>query len=142
MDADAARRLLLGQHQQIRDHLESCSALARQLLAGAPVQWELDAALAQLRHGFAEHNMTETDLVRPLLRDSPGWGTALIDRMLEEHVAEHAAFWALLSGSVSEMAERMNDLIDELDAHMAAEERTFLSPLVLHPDAITRRRES
>ena len=54
--------------------------------------------------------------------------------MLEEHVAEHAAFWEMLTGSTVEVAARMDELIDELDAHMAAEERTFLSPLVLHPE--------
>jgi hypothetical protein len=34
----------------------------------------------------------------------------------------------------------MDDLVDELDAHMAAEERTFLSPRVLRADVIDRHR--
>ena len=58
----------------------------------------------------------------------------------EEHVAEHAALWEMLTGEVGEVAARMSDLIDDLDAHMAAEERTFLSPLVLRHDVITRHR--
>ena len=65
----------------------------------------------------------------------------LIDRMLEEHVGEHAAFWEALAGSPDGVALRIDDLVDELDAHMAAEERTFLSPLVLHPEAIARHQE-
>jgi hypothetical protein len=60
--------------------------------------------------------------------------------MLEEHVAEHAAFWDLLAGPASEVAARMDELLEELDAHMAAEERTFLSPLVLDAAVIARRR--
>jgi iron-sulfur cluster repair protein YtfE (RIC family) len=131
----------MSQHEQIRGHLSGCRELARRLLEGEPVQRELDAVLEQLRHAFIEHNVTETELVRPLLEGSPGWGAVLIDRMLEEHVAEHSAFWELLAGSAGEVAARMDDLVDELDAHMAAEERTFLSPLVLHEDVITRHRD-
>jgi hypothetical protein len=60
--------------------------------------------------------------------------------MLEEHFAEHTAFWETLAGSAADVASRMDDLVDRLDAHMAAEERTFLSPLVLHEDVIQRHR--
>jgi iron-sulfur cluster repair protein YtfE (RIC family) len=101
---------------------------------------ELDAVLNRLRFDFAEHNATETALVRPLLHRSPTWGAVLVDRMFEEHVAEHAAFWAMLAGSAADVAEHMDDLVDELDAHMATEERTFLSPGVLRQDVITQHR--
>ncbi len=141
MDAETARRTLLAQHQEIRIHLNACSLWARRLRDGEPVEHDLDAAVAQLREDLIKHNTTETDLVRPLLRDSSGWGTALIDRMQEEHVAEHTAFWDLLAGSAPGIAARMEELVEELDAHMAAEERTFLNPLVLDPAAIARRRE-
>jgi iron-sulfur cluster repair protein YtfE (RIC family) len=141
MDAERARTKLVAQHDQIRAHLSSCSALAHRLLGGEPLHAELDAALARLRADFMEHNTTESELIRPLLRDSPGWGALLIDRMLEEHIAEHAAFWQSLEGSAHDVAGRIDDLVDELDAHMAAEERTFLSPMVLDPDAIARRRQ-
>lgn len=140
MDAEAVRKALIAQHDQLRVHLNRCSTLARMLRCGEPVQFELDAALARLRLDFAEHNTAETTAVRQLLHDSPGWGALLIDRMLEEHVAEHAAFWELLVGSAAEIAQRMDALVDELDAHMAAEERTFLSPVVLREEVITRRR--
>jgi iron-sulfur cluster repair protein YtfE (RIC family) len=140
MDADAARRMLVAQHDQLREHLDDCRVLARRLLEGEPVHTELEAVLARLRHALAEHNATETSLVRPLLRGSPRWGALLVDRMHEEHVAEHAAFWDMLTGSLADVASRMDDLVDELDAHMAAEERTFLSPLVLQDDVIQRHR--
>lgn len=131
MQPTAARKLLLAQHERIRSHLAGCTALARQLRAGEPVQAALDAALDGLRHDFAEHNVTENALIEPLLAASSSYATVLIDRMLEEHVAEHAAFWDLLAGPAAALAERIPDLVDELDAHMAAEERTFLSPQVL-----------
>ena len=74
-----------------------------------------------------------------LLHGPAAWGSLMVDRMLEEHVAEHAAFWELLSGTQAEVAERIGELAEELDAHMAAEERTFLSPVTLRDDVIHRR---
>ena len=138
MDAKTARKILVRQHVRIREHLSTCSVLGRRFRSGESVLGELDEALEQLRTDFMEHNVTETSLVAPLLHGSPDWGHLLIDRMLEEHVAEHVAFWELLAGSAADVVYRIDDLVDELDAHMAAEERTFLSPTVLHPDAIAR----
>jgi len=140
MDLESSRARLIAQHDQIRAHLSECSELARQLRTGQPVQAALSAALAQLRADLLEHNATEAELIRPLLDDSPGWGTVLVDRMGEAHVAEHTALLEMLAGSPGEVAVRMGDLVDDLDAHMAAEERTFLSPLVLRHDVITRHR--
>ena len=140
MDLESARTTLIAQHDKIRMHMSKCSELARQLRSGQTVDVELGVALAQLRSDFTKHNTTEADLIRPLLDDSPGWGTLLVDRMGEAHVAEHAALWEMLVGSTGEVAARMDDLVDDLDAHMAAEERTFLSPLVLRHDVITRHR--
>ena len=141
MDPIHVRAKLLSQHERLRADLAECADLARGLRIGEPNVVELDAALTRLRLNFAEHNACESELVRPLLHRSPLWGSVLIDRMLEEHLAEHAAFWAMLSGSAVEVAEHMDDLVDELDAHMAAEERTFLSPGVLHEDAVALHRE-
>jgi iron-sulfur cluster repair protein YtfE (RIC family) len=140
MDPSHARETLLAQHTNLRRALDRCSKLAHQLRGGAPVRAQLDAALADLRRDFAEHNATETELVRPLLHGSPAWGAVLIDRMLEEHVGEHAAFWDHLARPVDDLAATMDELVEDLEAHMAAEERTFLSPLVLRDDVIRSRR--
>lgn len=142
MKAIEARTTLLAQHERIRHQLAICTRLAKLHRTGESVETELDEALAQLRDGFAEHNQAETAIISALLHGPAAWGSLLVDRMLEEHVAEHAAFWELLSGTQAEVAERIDDLAEELDAHMAAEERTFLSPLTLRDDVIrTRTRE-
>jgi hypothetical protein len=141
MNANTARRVLVAQHDRIRGHLVTCAALAGRHRDREQVHLALDEALAQLRHAFTEHNAVETDLIRGLLRDARHWGTVLIDRMLEEHVAEHTAFWELLTGSVDTVAAHIDELVDELDAHMAAEERTFLSPLVLRDEVIERHQQ-
>jgi iron-sulfur cluster repair protein YtfE (RIC family) len=117
-------------------YLSGCSVLAHRLLEGEAVAGDLDEALAQLGHAVMEHNATEMKLVCPLLENLHGWGGPLVNRMLEEHQAEHAAFWDMLAGSGTEIASRMEDLVDELDEHMTAEERMFLSPLVFREDVI------
>lgn len=139
MNATEARTTLLAQHEQLRLLLETCIRLSRQQRDGDPVAVDLDAALAELRDEFAEHNLMETALIAELLHGPAAWSTLMVDRMLEEHVAEHAAFWELLSGTRAEVAERIEELAEELDAHMSAEERTFLSPMTLREDVIRRR---
>lgn len=142
MDATEARTTLLAQHDRIRNLLALCSRLAAQQRAGDPVTTELDEALALLRDEVAAHNLAETTIVGDLLRGPAAWSSLMVDRMFEEHIAEHAAFWELLCGTQAEVAERINELAEDLDAHMAAEERTFLSPLTLRDDVIrTRTRE-
>jgi iron-sulfur cluster repair protein YtfE (RIC family) len=142
MNATEARTTLLAQHDAIRQKLETCTSLARLHRAGFEVSSELDAALERLRDDLAQHNQTETAIIGQLLQGPAAWGSLLIDRMLEEHVAEHAAFWDILSGTHVEIAERIDDLAEEIDAHMMAEERTFLSPVTLRDDVVrTRTRE-
>lgn len=143
MNATEARNALLEQHARIRRQLERCTTLAHRHRGGDEVNTELDRALAELREEFSDHNQSETAIIGELLRGPAAWGSLLVDRMLEEHVAEHAAFWELLSGTPGEIATRIDDLAEELDAHMAAEERTFLSPVTLRDDVIrVRTREN
>lgn len=139
MKASEARITLLAQHDRLRGLLDTCTRLAMLHRAGEPVAIELDEALADLRDAFAEHNQMETSIIGELLRGVSQWSTQLVSRMLEEHVGEHAAFWELLSGTQAEVAQRIGELAEELDAHMAAEERTFLSPATLSDDVIRRR---
>jgi hypothetical protein len=142
MNATEARSTLLAQHQCIRLQLEVCTRLARSQRDGGEVSAELNTALAKLRDEVAEHNQAETAIVAQLLQGPAAWGSLLVDRMLEEHVAEHAA-WSLLSGTDAEVGDRIDELVEDLDAHMAAEERTFLSPVTLRDDVIrTRMREN
>jgi len=140
MNAQSTRRLLLVQHAQIRADLASCVALAEKLVAGTASRATFDQAVAQLRFDIDEHTGTETLAIRDLLEDAEEWGTVLLDRMVEEHVGAHDALWAALTGSSHEIAARMKDLAEQLDAHMAAEERTFLSPKVLQGEVISRHR--
>lgn len=136
MEPSQARALLLAQHQHLRELLTTTNALASRLIAGNAVIGDLEPALTALRTAFAEHNASEESLLEPILRQDYAWGPARVARMVEEHTAEHASIRELLSGAAGEVAARMGDLVEDIDAHMAAEERTFLSPGVLRDDVL------
>lgn len=142
MDRHTVRKTLLAQHERIRQDVTVCRRLSERLRAGDPVERELDVALVQLRSDFDDHNRTETGLLLPLLlRHAEGRdtrGTHLAERMLEEHAAEHAAFWMKLDAPRPEVLAELDEVLDDLDAHMAAEERTFLSPLILRAEEVGR----
>jgi hypothetical protein len=139
MNAEQTRLRLLAQHDRLRTHLQTCTRLARLAGEGVSAGAELDAALAMLREELAAHNETEAAVIGALLRGPAPWGRLMVDRMFEEHVAEHAAFWELLSGTRDQVVARIEELADELDAHMAAEERTFLAPGTLRDDVLRAR---
>jgi len=129
--------LLLEQHDGLRVRTARCLALSERLLRGEPIAAELATEVARLREQFLEHNEVEQRLLEPLLARSDAWGPLRVERMLEEHAAEHAAFLEQLDGGTAEIAARFSDFAEELDAHMAAEERTFLSRRVLEDAART-----
>jgi hypothetical protein len=136
MTPETVRLHLLAQHERLRAHVATCTRLAKLYRAGEAAGADLDVALEALRDEFTAHNEAETSVIRQLLHGPAAWGSLMVDRMLEEHLAEHAAFWEMLEGTRAEIAERVDDLADELDAHMAAEERTFLAPATLRSDMI------
>jgi hypothetical protein len=82
------------------------------------------------------HNAFELSVLEPMLREADAWGPARVARMIEEHGAEHEALEELLAGTTEEVALRFDDFAELVDAHMAAEERTFLSTQVLRDDVV------
>ena len=131
-----AREQLLRQHEHLRELIGSMQVLAGRLRLGEPVALDLEHGLEALRRALAEHNLFEKAILEPILRQDPSWGPLRVDRMLEEHAAEHAMFEAALVGDDLAVAGRLAELAEELDAHMMAEERTFLSPGVLRDDIV------
>ncbi len=123
--------LLLEQHAGLRRRAARCATLSEQLLHGEPVDELLEDQLVRLREAFADHNRSEELLLEPFLAASDAWGPLRVERMLEEHRAEHAVFAERICGAIAVVAAGFADLGEELEAHMAAEERTFLSPRVL-----------
>jgi iron-sulfur cluster repair protein YtfE (RIC family) len=126
---------LLEQHARLRDLAGAAlSAAARRLAADGPTS-AFHQSIVDLRRALAEHNVCEEAFLSPMLHADTTMGAARVKRMMEEHVAEHAAFRAAIQGDDLEVARGLPDLVEELEAHMQAEERTFLSPAVLRDAA-------
>jgi iron-sulfur cluster repair protein YtfE (RIC family) len=122
---------LRAQHNDIRHLLTRAARQAHAYLVGTGSEQDLAEAIAEVRASVLEHNQREESLLSPLLAGRDRWSPARIARMLEEHAAEHAALQQAFVGTTAEIAERLPILIEDMDAHMAAEERTVLSPSVL-----------
>ena len=134
MEPSKARKVLLFQHDELRHALESTLRICDLVTSGGAASARtLRDAIEKVSDLFALHNATEEALLAPLLREDYAWGQLRIDRMLEEHKAEHAEITAALSmdGALADAAARVRDAIEMIDAHMAAEERTFLARSVL-----------
>jgi hypothetical protein len=131
MEPSKARAVLLAHHERLRQLLAEMQRVAERVLAGEGVVADLAARIDEVRNAFALHNATEEAMLEPILRIDFAWGPARIARMLEEHAAEHATLRVALEGADLEVAAGIAALVEDIDAHMAAEERTFLSPGVL-----------
>jgi len=134
MHPSEARLRCLAQHEWLRAMLMQTRTLARRFLAGEPVERSLETSLRRLRRAYTAHNAFEFSVLEPMLRDTDAWGPARVARMIEEHGAEHEALEELLAGTTQEVAMRFDEFDELVDAHMTAEERTFLSVQVLHDD--------
>lgn len=134
MHVTTARKLLIGQHHAIRASLAECIGIAKRLRDGEANEPDLEEALERMRSELYQHNLSETELLRPLLLGRERWGERLLERMIEEHVAEHIAMWDIMNRPAIQIAYVLDGLAAEIDAHMNAEERTFLA--VLRPDVL------
>jgi iron-sulfur cluster repair protein YtfE (RIC family) len=126
-----ARLVLLEQHARLRELAATAQSLATDVLAGASDIAAFCQAIDQLRHAVEEHNAREEAFLTPFLQAEPSLGALRARRMLEEHAAEHAVLLQTLDGDPREVAANLADLLDDLEAHMQAEERTFLHVAVL-----------
>lgn len=122
------RRVVLLQHARLREGLAAVQRLAASGRADHDVDLAVAGAIEAARVAFELHNRTEESLLRPLLEASTGAAAARIERMLEEHRAEHALLLEALRAPDAELLGRFDDLVEEVLAHMEAEERTFLHP--------------
>jgi iron-sulfur cluster repair protein YtfE (RIC family) len=130
-DPRETRAELLAQHGEIRKLLAYAATIAADLLKGMPVESRFEQAMVAVRAALLRHNQQEEAMLVPLLAGRDRWSAQRIARMVEEHTGEHATIQRMLVGPALEVADRLGELIEDLDAHMAAEERTVLNPTVL-----------
>lgn len=125
---------LKAQHDALRGMMTRCEELANELDAGRMGPTQLLREVARLRLAFDAHNQFEEQLLRPVLLDADWFGEVRVARMIEEHVEEHRSMRQQLGTTVT---SELREVIENLRAHLEAEERYFLSKRVLRDDLIT-----
>ena len=130
--ADALAELL-AQHDVLRTIMDRCELLADQFEAGHDVRDALAREIVRMRVAFDQHNETEERQLRPILSDADAFGGVRIDRMLADHIDEHRA---MRRRFVLGPTEDLRETIAMLRAHLAGEERVFLTPRVVRDDLV------
>jgi iron-sulfur cluster repair protein YtfE (RIC family) len=111
--------------------MSRCEELADVLDANGGDPAGLLHEIERLREAFATHNSYEEKILRPVLLAEDRYGAVRVDRMVEDHVNEHAEMRTRLSSPVT---ADLRDVIETLRAHLEAEERYLLSSQVLRDD--------
>ena len=124
---------LLRQHERLRAMTDDCEQLADRIDAGRGDIGVLVRNVAALRDAFQAHNQFEERVLRPILRTLDAFGEVRIEHMFADHVDEHRALRHRLEGPTSELRATLC----ELRAHLAAEERYFVSARVLRDDVVS-----
>ena len=105
--------------------MRRCVQLARDHI-GEPICDDLDVALTRLRAEWWDHDKLESLLLKEVL-STPSRSPQQIDRMIQDHLSEHAEVWAELCRPARHVIARIEELCVMLEAHMVGEERTYLS---------------
>jgi iron-sulfur cluster repair protein YtfE (RIC family) len=121
------------QHDHLRQMMDRCEQLADELDAGKADAADLTREVSKLRIAFDAHNRFEEQLLRPMLRELDAFADVRIDQMVTDHIDEHRAMRRHLDGPTMELRASLY----ELRAHLAAEERYFLSSNVLRDDVVS-----
>jgi hypothetical protein len=132
--AKRALHELLAQHDTLRDFIERCERLADEIDRGKGAPTELMREVSRLRIAFDAHNKFEEQLLRPILRDIDAFGQVRVEQMVEDHTNEHRLMRERLGSSIT---GELRATLESLRAHLATEERYFLSSKVLRDDLIT-----
>ena len=126
---------LMAQHATLRDMMERCQQLADKLDRDGGDPSQLTREVARIRIAFDAHNTYEEQLLRPVLEASDSFGAVRIDRMVAEHVDEHRSMRTGLAGWT--VTSVLREVLDNLRAHLDAEERYFLTAKVLRDDVVS-----
>lgn len=122
---------LVDQHAKLRDMMDRCEELADALDAERIAADPLLREVGRLRLAFDAHNKFEEELLRPVLLDAEWLGAVRVSRMIEEHAQEHRSMRQQLGSAPT---SDLRAVIATLRAHLADEERTFLTGRVLRDD--------
>lgn len=143
MDPSEIRRAILDDHHQLRTrlhHLHDAIEDARHDPAAAAV---LRDGVLDLLDALDAHMDHEDRVLAPALLQTDAWGPWRVERMTAHHEADRARVDGLRRALVEDpldpdaVRRAAVQLISDLQAEMADEERTLLHPDILRDDLVT-----
>ncbi len=132
MTPSGTKAELIAQHDALRGLMTHCEQLADEVDLSRADPAELMREIVALREAFDAHNVFEERLLRPVLLERDTYGAARVERMVEDHIHEHAELRTRMGSPVT---AELRDVIETLRAHLEAEERYLLSAQVLRTSA-------
>jgi len=142
VDAASALRVILWQHERIREVLEHGRAVAEAALDGAPPSPDAVAsAIGDIHTTIDVHLGYEESVLVPLLRDDLPVGPERAARLLQEHERQREILKdihreARAFPDLPTLAAKLAFLTSWLLTDMAEEERNLLVPDVVRDDQI------
>ena len=139
MKPSEIRADLLREHGVLAVTLHEAASAARRWQAGQDARDALHGCLGRLLEQLRAHNLHEEEVLRDIIPTVDAWGKARAERMLSEHVIEHAALLKTLieastTADVTTATRVVLDLVEHLSEHMALEEKAFLGAELLNDD--------
>lgn len=134
------RTELLGQHADLRAKMKAARELANRC-HHEDAREALRDSLSRVADALRMHNKREEELMRDVFPELDAWGPIRAEIMAEEHVGEHNHLYeALMTASTTavakEAASAAMTLFDQIEKHMAREEKVFLGEDVLSDDGV------
>lgn len=147
MKLSEIRADLLREHGGLSATLHEAASAARRWQSGQDARSELHGCLGRLLEQLRAHNTNEQELLRDILPTIDAWGKARAEKMLSEHIVEHAALQKTLidastAADVEVAVRAVLQLVEQLTEHMAFEEKAFLGADLLNDDESVQPKDS
>ena len=141
MDNAKIRKTILVEHEGLRTNLASIEALLDKVSEGdVPARQTAHQQLTSLLQTFLRHIEHEEKILQPVLEKIDAWGPQRKAAMDEEHKLQRALVMQLTSINPAydpaTWARDVRIFSKDLLLDMADEEKTCLSPNVLHDDVV------
>ena len=137
------RGRILRDHEALRRHLDELATVIHALRDGDESAVGHAVSLCeQILKELSRHLDLEDAVLAPTLRELDAWGPIRAERLLRHHVQQREQLGAIAEKSHAEhtpaaLAVVLADLVEDLRADMAYEERDVLSPELLRDDLST-----
>jgi hemerythrin-like domain-containing protein len=142
IEPSQARARILTEHAELRSMLDRLDRWTRHAVDDAQALGPLRGGARELYYKLTAHLLLEDQVLAPRLREIPGWGTVLAERLAEEHRRqrerlEHAL--AMLDDESSSRAlliATVRSIARDLRLDMETEEKELLRPDLLQDTLI------